>query len=252
MTTAQKNKETVRNVYEQCLNKRNPALLQEYVSPDYTGAQGEKGPEGFMAQVAPVLKGLPDIQWNIDEIIAEDDKVAVKWHIEATHTGQFRNFAPTGKKVRNTGIAVYELKNGKIISTQVLTDAIGFLQQLEVLPENLASLGNSKPRPDAVYFIDRFLVPAAGKKEFLERTRINRNFIKQLPGFIEDAAYEYTDGEGNLVCVTVAQWESREALDKARAAVQAAYRKEGFDAPAMLKRLHIKADRGVYTVAAAR
>ncbi|GAA0533996.1 ester cyclase [Chitinophaga japonensis] len=252
MTTAQQNKEIVRAVYEQCLNKRNTALLQDYVSPDYTGAQGEKGPEGFMTQVAPILQGLPDIQWQIDELIAEDDKVAVKWHIEATHTGQLRNYAPTGKKVSNTGMAVYDMKDGKVVKTQLLTDALGFLQQLEVLPENLASLAAKKPQPDAVYFIDKFFVPAAGKSEFLERTGINRRFIKQLPGFVEDAVYEYTDEEGNLVCITVAQWESQEALDQAKAAVQEAYKKEGFDASAMMKRLHIRADRGVYTAADAR
>jgi hypothetical protein len=96
-------------------------------------------------------------------------------------------------------------------------------------------------------FIDKFFVPAPARTAFYERMRINRNFIKNLPGFIEDAAYEYTDNEGNLICVTVAQWETREAVDSAKEAVQAEYKKQGFDAAEMFKRLNITADRGIYT-----
>ena len=77
---------------------------------------------------------------------------------------------------------------------------------------------------------------------------INRNFIKDLPGFIEDAVYERNDDQGNLICVTVAVWASEEAIKKAREAVLAAYKKEGFNLQAMLERLNIAMmERGVYT-----
>ena len=95
-------------------------------------------------------------------------------------------------------------------------------------------------------FIDKFLVPPAAKEEFLERMSINRKFLRQLPGFIEDAAYEYTDGNGNLVCVTIARWKNKEAVAKAKEAVQAEYKREGFDMAGMMKRLGIVIDRGIY------
>ena len=106
---------------------------------------------------------------------------------------------------------------------------------------------NKKAQKDQVNFIDKFFVPAAAIKEFKERVTINRVFIKKLPGFIEDAAYEYTDKDGNLIFITVALWQNSEALNKAKEAVQAEYKKEGFDAQAMFKRLGITADRGIYT-----
>lgn len=97
-------------------------------------------------------------------------------------------------------------------------------------------------------FIDRFEVPQESKAEFIERMNINRNLIKNLPGFVEDAVYERNDELGNLICVTVAVWESEEAIKKAREAVQAAYKKEGFNLQAMLERLNITmVERGVYT-----
>lgn len=97
-------------------------------------------------------------------------------------------------------------------------------------------------------FIDRFVVPQKSKSEFIERMNINRNFIKNLPGFIEDAIYERNDEQGNLICITIAVWTSEEAIKNAREAVQAEYKKEGFNLQSMLERLNITmADRGVYT-----
>ena len=82
---------------------------------------------------------------------------------------------------------------------------------------------------------------------FYERTSINRNFIKNLSGFMEDAAYGYTDNDGNLIRITVAVWENIQALNNAKEAVQAEYKKQGFNPAEMLKRLNIVADRGIYT-----
>jgi hypothetical protein len=96
-------------------------------------------------------------------------------------------------------------------------------------------------------FIDKFLVPQIAKEEFRERMTINRNFIKTLAGFAEDAAYERTDEDGNLICVTIAVWENENVLKEAKDAVQEEYKRQGFNMPEMLERLHITIDRGIYT-----
>jgi heme-degrading monooxygenase HmoA len=111
-----------------------------------------------------------------------------------------------------------------------------------------ANQTTTKSQTSERIFIDRFMVPQKSKPEFIERMNINRNLIKTLPGFIEDSAYERTDEQGNLICVTVAVWASEESIKNAREAVQAAYKKEGFNLPAMLERLNITMiERGVYT-----
>ena len=95
--------------------------------------------------------------------------------------------------------------------------------------------------------IDKFIVPQNAKQEFVERMNINRNFIKDLPGFVEDKVYERVDEQGNLIVVTVAVWKNEEAIKKAKEAVQAEYKKQNFNMPEMLKRLDITIDRGIYT-----
>ena len=251
MFAIEKNKEVIRTLYEQALNKRNMGLLQDFVSEDYVGIGGEKGATAFEAPVAALIKALPDIQWNIEELIGEGDKVVVRWKVQGTHTGPFQHITATGNTVSNDGIGIYELKDGKVINAQVHTDRLGFLQQLEVLPSDIALLSNKKAHKDQIYpyrirFIDKFLVPEKAKQEFMERVNINRNFIKTLPGFIEDAAYERTDEYGNLIFITIAVWENEDALKKAKEAVQAEYKKQGFDPAAMFERLNITMDRGTY------
>ena len=246
MSSIQNNKEVVRKIYEESLNKRNIGLLQQLISETYTGVDGSKGAAGFQGPVMGVIKAFPDAQWHIEELIGEGDRVVIRWRISGTHQGPFQNIPATGNPVSVTGMGIYELKDGKVTATQIQTDRFSFLQQLDVLPADIAVLQRRQSK-DRVSFIDKFLVPAAARQEFYERMNINRSFIKNLPGFIEDAAYEYTDAHGNLICVTVALWESSEALAKAKEAVQAEYRKQGFDAAEMLRRLNIVVDRGIYT-----
>lgn len=98
-----------------------------------------------------------------------------------------------------------------------------------------------------VLFIDKFTLPVSAREMFYKRLRINRDFIRNIPGFIEDAAYESPDGNGSIHFITVARWESKEALAKAKALVQEEYQKEGFDPAGFMKSLNIVMDRAMYT-----
>ncbi len=94
--------------------------------------------------------------------------------------------------------------------------------------------------------IDKFIIPQSAKKEFDVRVKINRDFIKTLPGFMEDSAYHRTDENSDFILVTVAIWENDDAIKKAKEAVRAKYQKEDFDMQGMLNRLGITMDRGIY------
>jgi predicted ester cyclase len=247
MSTIQHNEAIVRSLYEQSLNQRNMGILHDLFSDDYPGFQGIKGAAGFEKSITGLIKAFPDIQWNIEDLFGEGDEVAVRWRWKGTHTGPFNGHAQTGKTITNDGMAIFALKEGKIISSQVQTDRLGFLQEINVVPTDLTQPAVKPVHKDKVNFIDKFFVPAAAKAEFYDRMHKNRSFLETLPGLIQQDAYEYSDKDGNLIVVSVAQWESKEAIEKAKEAVQAEYKREGFDMPAMLKRLNITVDRGIYT-----
>ena len=94
--------------------------------------------------------------------------------------------------------------------------------------------------------IDRFIVPQPAIDTFMQRVNYNRNFIKKLPGFMHDAAYQHRDEKGNLIFVTVAVWENETVISNAKAAVQAEYKRIGFNMPQFLEQAGIIIERGIY------
>jgi predicted ester cyclase len=245
-TTIHSNKAIVRMIYEQALNRRNMALLQELISPAYIGINGAQGAASFADPIAQVIKSFPDIQWNIQELMQEGNNVAVKWEWQGTHQLPFNNFEATNKLVHNEGMAIFKLKDGQIIASQVQTDRLGFLQAIDVLPADLASVSKRQDSHDQVQFIDKFFVPAPAKEQFLERMKINRDLIKTLSGFIEDKAYIHTDDNDNLICITIALWKDMEAVRKAKDIVQEAYKKQGFNLQAFLSSSNITMERALF------
>jgi predicted ester cyclase/heme-degrading monooxygenase HmoA len=247
MPTTQKNKEVIHLLFEEALNKRNFGLLKEFVSDNYAGAHGKRGVAAFQESLELLIKGFPDTQWHIEEIICEEGKCSAKWKVSGTHKGPFNGIAPTGKSMFIEGRGSYELKDGKILNSTVLTDRLELLQQLQVLPKELSTISVSKENKESVFFIDKFFIPIAAKDEFFERMFINRAFIKTLPGFIKDEVYEHPDGDGNIICITVAEWENKKALADAKEAVAAEYKRQGFNPSELMQRLNITMDRGVYS-----
>jgi steroid delta-isomerase-like uncharacterized protein len=140
MSAIQKNKETISALYNNGFNKRDLDLLQDLISPDYTGIDGKKGPASFGAPVIALIKAMPDVQWKIQELLGEDEKVVVRWKIQGTQTGIFTGFPATGKTVSSDGMAIFEFEAGKIIRGTIQTDRLGFLQQIDVLPTDLSLL----------------------------------------------------------------------------------------------------------------
>ena len=115
------------------LNERNAAVADELVSPAVAGPAG-KGPEGYKAMIAPLVKGFPDLLFTIEEMIVEGSRVVVRWTSKGTHNGPFAGVAPTGRQVTNTGIAIYRVESGKIVENWSQLDRLGVLQQIGAVP----------------------------------------------------------------------------------------------------------------------
>ena len=244
-TASSINKEATRILYEDILNNRKFELISSVVSEDYTNIQGEKGIDAFKKGITALTKAFPDAQWTLTEIAAEGNKVFVKQQVQGTHKGQFQNIAPTNRSVSNEGFAIYEFKDGKIISHQIQTDRLGFLQQLGVLPSDLTAL--PLENQSNVFFVDKFFIPKNAIEAFTQSMQYNRNFIKSLPGFIKDEVIAYSDTNGDLILMTTAVWENQDYLDKAKIAVQAEYERIHFNPKELIERLNIKMERQQYT-----
>lgn len=118
------NKAIIRKLYEEALNKGNLTDLSQFVADAYPGNFGQ--------QLVPLKAAFPDAQWVIKDMVAEGDKVVVFQQFCGTHKDTFQDIPATGKYVTGNGIVTYELRDGKIINSLVLTDRLGFLQALGV------------------------------------------------------------------------------------------------------------------------
>jgi steroid delta-isomerase-like uncharacterized protein len=125
---------TVRRIYEDCLNGGDLAALRELVDDDYVGIAGERGPQGFAETVRGLRTAFPDIRYTVDDLVAEGDRVAIRWSWEGTHLGAFRVFPASGRRVRNTGIAIYRLRGGRVAQAWLESDRLGFLQGIGAAP----------------------------------------------------------------------------------------------------------------------
>src|SRR5689334_9364134 len=143
--TRDENKRSVETLFDNCFNQGDLGLLDKLVAPDYVGPQGSKGPDGFKGIVVGLRGGFPDIHYTVDDLIAEGDRVAVRWHWTGTNKGQFRAFPPTGKTFTNPGVGIFQFKDGRIVAATLETDRLGFLEQMGVVPAGVG-LG---PRPAA-------------------------------------------------------------------------------------------------------
>lgn len=95
-------------------------------------------------------------------------------------------------------------------------------------------------------FIDKFFVPANAAEEFVQRMDYNRTFLRKLQGFVSDQAYQQTDENENKIFITVAIWESLDAINKAKEAIQAEYKRIGFNMPDFIQKHDIKMEREIY------
>src|ERR1044071_4356237 len=92
--TQERNKRSTEKLF-QTFNQGDLAAIDELVGPEYVGAQGDRGPAGFRAVVTGLRNAFPDLHYTVDELVAEEDRVAIRWHWTGTHKGPFRAFPPT-------------------------------------------------------------------------------------------------------------------------------------------------------------
>lgn len=76
------------------------------------------------------FKLFKDVNHTIEEIIAVNDKVIVRTTTAVTHEGEFQGISVEGKEVEFSGIAIFQIKDGKIIRVWEEADKLGWFQQL--------------------------------------------------------------------------------------------------------------------------
>jgi len=121
------------------INTASEKLAEELISPGAVfhvpgRTEPMRGPAGYLAIIGMMRGGFPDIQWTLEEVIAEGDKVAARFTMRGTHRGAFFGVPPTGKTIAVQAMNFYRLSGGQFVEERGQPDLLGLLQQIGAVP----------------------------------------------------------------------------------------------------------------------
>jgi steroid delta-isomerase-like uncharacterized protein len=137
--SSEDNKVIVQRLFGEVFNEKRLDRADELVALDYLdhGAVPGQAPglEGAKQQRwAMYFAAIPDLHATIDDLVAGEDKVVVRYTAEGTQQGELLGIPPTGKRFRTSAISIYRLAEGKIAEQWEQADLLGLMQQLGVIP----------------------------------------------------------------------------------------------------------------------
>lgn len=104
------------------------------LSGDDVAPEEQRGIEAFRRHAESIPRAFPDVRFDVQDVIAEDEKVVVRLVLSGTHDGPVMGIEPTGMEVTTSGIVVYRFDDGKIVERWSEGNTLGLLQQLDAMP----------------------------------------------------------------------------------------------------------------------
>lgn len=109
------------------------ALSEQVLSPDWKSYSSDtdfKGRDGFVAQVGGFGKLIPDLKWDILDVLVDGNRIIVRSQASGTPVGPLFDTGPTGKSFKIMTIDIHTIKEGRAITAHHVEDWAGALRQL--------------------------------------------------------------------------------------------------------------------------
>ena len=121
--------------FTEFINTASEKLAEELISPEavfHVPGRPEpvRGPVGYREIIGMMREGFPDIQWTLEEMVAEGDMVAARFTMRGTHRGIFFGVPPTGKTIKVQAMNFYRLSGGRLVEERGQPDLLSLLQQI--------------------------------------------------------------------------------------------------------------------------
>ena len=135
---SEENKAIQRRSHEAIWDKHNPDAVDEYFASDFTNHSAPPGVpadrEGLKGLIAMYFGAFPDLKVTQEFVLADGDKVIIRWNATGMHTGPLGDIAATGNKITTHGISIAQIADGKIVAAWNESDQMDLMQQLGVFP----------------------------------------------------------------------------------------------------------------------
>ena len=119
---SEENKAVLRRWFDEVWNNGRAEVIEELFDENGIAhglsddpSQPIKGPSGYRPFYEVFRQAFPNIRIDIEDMIAEGDKVAARCSVRGKHEGEFMGRAATQAPVEITGIAIVRIENGKIV-----------------------------------------------------------------------------------------------------------------------------------------
>ena len=127
------NKATARRIVEDHWNKKNPALIEELFATNcafHTPDGALQGQDGARLLYDAYATAFPDFRLQSDDILADGDKVVVRYTFTGTHEGALADIPASGKQANVQGIVIFRLAGGKADEVRFVWDKFALMQQI--------------------------------------------------------------------------------------------------------------------------
>jgi steroid delta-isomerase-like uncharacterized protein len=114
----EKHKGIARFISQKVVNEKNYAPIDEYLTNDYVyhgmGGMTAQTPQGFKAAIAGFHAAIPDLRSEILDIVADGDRLVVRFHFTGTHQGEFLGFPASGAQLHFEGMIMRRFVDDKV------------------------------------------------------------------------------------------------------------------------------------------
>ena len=132
------NKRLVREITDVVWNSRGLDRIPEFYAPEFVGDYRpyalREGHEGIRAMVEGAWAAFPDYHEEVNELIAEGDRVVVYVAISGTQEGQWGPLPATGRRAQFDEIVILQIGDGKVLRQRGIADNLSALRQLGAVP----------------------------------------------------------------------------------------------------------------------
>lgn len=138
MSSLERNKTVVRRFYTEVVAGGDLTNLEDLIAAGYVdhtaGPQAGRGPTVVRAHLEAIRTTFPDFTLQIEDMVAEGDRVVTRVTGRGTHGGSWQGIPPTGRVIEVRGINIDRLEGGKIVEHWGEADTVGMLWQMGVDP----------------------------------------------------------------------------------------------------------------------
>ena len=135
---SEENKTMVRRIVEDHWNKKNPALIGELFATNcafHTPDGALQGQDGARQLYNAYATAFPDFRLTIDDILADGNKVVVRYTFTGTHKGPLAVVPASGKQANVQGMVIFHLASGKADEVRFVWDKFALMKQIGALPQ---------------------------------------------------------------------------------------------------------------------